>query len=62
MQSAFQEKFRYTMAIRGMLGGGSVMVCWMRVLVVAREMGRGGGCYFRQFAIGLISWYALEPR
>ncbi len=35
MQSAFQEKFRYTMAVQGMLGGGSVMVRWRRDFAVA---------------------------
>ncbi len=33
MQSAFQEKYSYTMAVRGKLDGGSVIV---------RERGRGG--------------------
>ncbi len=32
MQSALKEKFSYTMAVRGLLGGGSVMVRRMRVL------------------------------
>ncbi len=41
MQSAFQEKFSYTMAVRGLLDGGSVMVRQMRAFVVASEMGRG---------------------
>ncbi len=42
MQSAFQEKCSCTMAVRGLLDGGSVTVCRMRVFVVANEMGRGG--------------------
>ncbi len=42
MQSAFQEKFSYTMAAPGLLGGGSVMVRRMTVFAVANEMGRGG--------------------
>ncbi len=42
MQSAFQEKFSYTMAIRGLLGEGSVTVRRMRAFAVANEMGRGG--------------------
>ncbi len=40
MQSAFQEKCSYTMAIRGLLDGGSVMVRRMRAFQVANEMGR----------------------
>ncbi len=39
MQSDFQEKCSYTMVVRGLLDGGSVMVRWMRV---ANEMGCGG--------------------
>ncbi len=42
MQSAFQGKCSYTMAVRGLLDGGSVMVRQMRALAVANEMGRGG--------------------
>ncbi len=42
MQSAFQEKFSYTMAVRGLLDVGSVMVRRMRAFAVASEMGRGG--------------------
>ncbi len=42
MQSAFQERFSYTMTVRGLLGEGSVMVRQMRAFVVASEMGRGG--------------------
>ncbi len=42
MQSAFQEKCSYTMAVRGLLDGGSVTVRWMRAFAVANEMGRGG--------------------
>ncbi len=36
MQSAFQEKFSYTMAVRGVS-----KVCRMRALAVTKEMGRG---------------------
>ncbi len=42
MQSAFQEKCSYTMAVRGLLDGGSVTVRRMRAFAVANEMGRGG--------------------
>ncbi len=42
MLSAFQERFSYTMTVRGQLDGGSVMVRRMRAFVVASEMGRGG--------------------
>ncbi len=42
VQSAFQEKCSYTMAVRGLLGEGSVTVCRMRAFAVANEMGRGG--------------------
>ncbi len=44
MQSAFQEKFSYTMTVRGLLeGGGSVTVRGMRAFVVANKMDRGSG-------------------
>ncbi len=42
MQSAFQEKCSYTMAVRGLLGEGSKTVRRMRAFAVANEMGRGG--------------------
>ncbi len=42
MLSAFQEKCSYTMAVRGLLNGGSLAVRWMRAFAVANEMGRGG--------------------
>ncbi len=42
MQSAFQELGSYTMAVRGLLDGGSVTVRRMRLFAVACEMGRGG--------------------
>ncbi len=42
MQSTFQEKCSYTMAVRGLLDGGSVTVRWMGALAVANEMGQGG--------------------
>ncbi len=38
-QSAFQEKFSYTMAVRGLLGGGSMIMRRVRAFVVANEMG-----------------------
>ncbi len=41
MQSAFQEKFSYTMAVRGLWGEGSVTARRMRAFAVANEMGRG---------------------
>ncbi len=41
MQSAFQEKYSYTMAVRGLLDGGSVMARRMRAFAVANETGRG---------------------
>ncbi len=37
--SIFQEKCSYTIAVRGLLDGGSMMV---RAFAVANEMGRGG--------------------
>ncbi len=40
MQSAYQEKCSYTMAVRGLLGEYSVMVRRMRAFAVANEMGR----------------------
>ncbi len=42
VQPAFQEKCSYTMAVRGLLDGGSVTVRRMRAFAVAKEMGRGG--------------------
>ncbi len=39
MQIASQEEFSYTMAVRGLLDGGSVMVRRMRAVAVASEMG-----------------------
>ncbi len=41
MQRGIQEKFSYTMAVRGLLEGGLVMVRWVRAFAVANEMGRG---------------------
>ncbi len=47
MQSAFQAKFSYSMAVRGLLDGGSVMVrCGGKWDGLGRRVG-GGGCYFR---------------
>ncbi len=68
MQSTFQEKCSYTMAVRGLLGEGSITVRRIRVFAVATEMGRGGvrvgggGSCFRQFLSGLVVWYALVTR
>ncbi len=60
MQSAFQEKCSYTMAVRGLLDGGSVTVRRTRAFAVANEIGRGGdGSCFRQFVSGPVAWYAL---
>ncbi len=42
MQSAFQEKCSYTMAVRGLLDVGSVTVRRMRAFALANEMGRVG--------------------
>ncbi len=42
MQSAFLEKCSYTMAVRGLLTGGSVMMRPMRTLAVAKEIVLGG--------------------
>ncbi len=42
MQSDFQEKCSYTMAVRGLLGEGSVTVRRLRAFAVVNEMGRGG--------------------
>ncbi len=39
MQSAFQEKCSYTMAVRGLLDGGSVMVRRVRTFTVSSEAG-----------------------
>ncbi len=50
MQSTFQEKFSYTVAVWGLLDGGSVMVRQMRAFVEASEMGRGGVSVAAAFA------------
>ncbi len=42
MQPAFQEKCSNTLAVRGLLDGGSVTVHRMRAFAVANEMGWGG--------------------
>ncbi len=42
MQSAFQEKCSYTIAVRGLFGEGSVTVRRMRAFAEANETGRGG--------------------
>ncbi len=42
MQSAFQEKCLYAMAVQDLLGEGSVTVLRMRAFAVANEMGLGG--------------------
>ncbi len=42
MQPAIQVKCSYTLAVRGLLYGGSVTVHRMRAFVVANEMGREG--------------------
>ncbi len=42
LQSAFQEERSYTIAVRGLLDGGSVTVRRMRAFVVVNEMGQGG--------------------
>ncbi len=67
MQSAFQEKRSYTMAVRGLLSGGSVTVRRMRAFVVTNEMGRGGVSVaavslVRQRPRCLVCPYDLEPR
>ncbi len=61
MQSAFQEKCSYTMAIRGLLDGGSVMVHRIRAFAVANEVGRGdvSVAVAATFVSGLVVWYAL---
>ncbi len=56
LQSAFQEKCSYTMAVRGLLGEGSVTVRRMRAFVVANKMGRGG------VSVAVVAACNLEPR
>ncbi len=50
MQSAFQEKWSYTMTVRGLLVGGSVTMRRMRAFVVANEMYRRGVAVAAAFA------------
>ncbi len=59
MLPAFRAKFSYAMAVRGLLGGGLVMVRRMRAFAVAFEKGHVGGSCFRQFGSSLFAWYAL---
>ncbi len=42
MHPDFREKISYTMAVRGLLGGVSVMVRRMRAFAVPSEIARGG--------------------
>ncbi len=52
----------YTMAVRGLLDGGSVMVRRMRAFAIVKQMGRGvvgDGSFFHQFVCDLVAWYAL---
>ncbi len=41
-QEDFQETLSYTMALRGLLGEGSITVRRMKAFAAANEMGRGG--------------------
>ncbi len=50
MQSALQEKCSYTMAVRGLLDGGSVTVRRMRAFAVVNEIGRAGVVVAAAFA------------
>ncbi len=64
MQRAFQEKLSYTMAVRGLLIGGTAMVRLMRAFAVASKMVRArrvddGGSCFSQFVSCLVARYAL---
>ncbi len=58
MQSAFQEKCSYTMAVRGLLGEGSVTVCRMGAFAVVNLMGWGGV----SVSVALISPIRQRPR
>ncbi len=69
MQSAFWEKYSYTMAVRGLLDGRSLKVRRMRAFAVANERWQtsgwrvgGGGSYFHQFISGLVVWYVFVTR
>ncbi len=42
MQPVFQVKCSYTLAVRGLLGEGSVTLRRMRTFAMVNEMGRGG--------------------
>ncbi len=60
LQSALQGKFSCIVIVRGLLGGGSVVVRWMRAFAMVIEMDRGGmsvfGCScFRNFVSGLVA-------
>ncbi len=41
LRSALQDKLSYTMAVRGLVGGRSVIVRQMRTLAMVNEMSRG---------------------
>ncbi len=56
MQSAFQKKCSSTMAVQGLLDGGSLMVRRMRAITVANEMGRGGVSVAVAMAATFVAW------
>ncbi len=59
MQSEFQERCSYTMAVRGLLGGESAMGRWMRALAVVNEMYFDGVTVVSTAAAALSSLAAL---
>ncbi len=61
LQSASQEKCSYTMAVRGLLGEGSVTVRRMRTFAVVNEMGRGGVSVAAAFANSSAAWLPGMP-
>ncbi len=66
-QSAFQEKFSYSMAVRGSLGREWLMGRQTKAFVVANEMNRGGvavvvTAFFRELVSDLVRQCDRRPR
>ncbi len=58
LQSAFQVKLSFIITVRGMLGGGSGMVCQFGFFKRDRS-GSSIGSYFHVFVNGPVVWYVF---
>ncbi len=54
LQSVLQDRLSNTVAVWGLLSGGSVMMLKMSSFMIAKLMDRGGSC-FREFVSGLVA-------